>query len=78
MTVKGNQDMSEQDNSNSGKKRGRPSTGRSERITVSFTPDELKQVIIAAASAPEGPVDLKDWVRNTLLFAAKISQPKEV
>jgi hypothetical protein len=53
------------------KKRGRKPSGRSERITFTFTPEEMRECIVAAALADGGPFDVKEWGRDLLVQHAR-------
>lgn len=60
------------------RRRGRPKLApdqkRREKLSVSFTEQELKDIMIAAANDPTGPKRPQDWARNILIEASK---PKE-
>lgn len=56
-------------------KRGRPAVPddqkRSEKLTLSFTPSEFKELLHAAADADDGPFTAREWGRELLLKTAR-------
>lgn len=57
------------------RKRGRPKLPpdmrRREKLVISFTGEELKDILHAAADAEGGPMKVQDWAREKLTKAAK-------
>lgn len=57
------------------RRRGRPrlppGMKRREKLVVALTDTELKDMMVAAATAEGGPYKLQDWARDLLIRASK-------
>lgn len=56
-----------------GRPRLSPELKRREKLIISLTGEELKQVMIHAANDPEGPLSANEWARKILLSLSKES-----
>lgn len=73
------EEFEEDDSGLTYRRRGRPKLPpdmkRREKLSIAFTGDELKDIMIAAASDPSGPKRPQDWARDILIAASREKKP---
>lgn len=73
------EDLSQYEEDSAYRGRGRPKLPpemkRREKLVISLTAVELKDMMHAAADAEDGPLRIQDWARKILVAASKKERP---